>query len=81
MEAIKDSTLRGWHFVGKNLRNNLPLPADGQVLRYQGELILGEQGLHASVETLRRPPCTMRRGIPCAWWSWAGKLSRREIRW
>src|SRR5215469_11320651 len=37
-----------WHFVGDTLRNGDPIPIDGEVLRYEGKLVMCRSGLHAS---------------------------------
>ena len=40
--------MKAWHFVGDELRNGIPIPADGEWLVHEGELIMCESGLHAS---------------------------------
>ena len=42
--------MKAWHFVGKTLRDGRPVPKDGELLKFDGEPILCEQGLHASIE-------------------------------
>jgi hypothetical protein len=42
------STVRAWHFVGATLRDGSPIPADGNVLKFNGDPVLCETGLHAS---------------------------------
>ena len=37
-----------WHFVGDTLRDSRPIPADGEVLRHDGEMVMCESGLHWS---------------------------------
>jgi len=37
-----------YHFVGKTLRNGSPVPPDGETLRWNGDLIMCQSGLHAS---------------------------------
>ena len=39
-----------WHFVGEKLRDDRPVPADGEWLEYSGPLKLCESGLHWSRE-------------------------------
>jgi hypothetical protein len=46
----KGRTVQGWHFVNGTLRDGRPIPADGEVLRYTGPLVMCESGLHASKE-------------------------------
>ena len=41
-----------WHFVGATLRDGRPIPADGETLRHDGDLVLCETGLHASVRLI-----------------------------
>lgn len=41
--------IEAWHFVtGDTLRDGQPVPADGELLKREGMLSLGESGLHAS---------------------------------
>lgn len=40
--------IQAWHFVGDTLRDGRPVPADGELLRHDGELELCARGLHAS---------------------------------
>ena len=40
--------IRAWHFVGDTLRDGRPIPKDGVWLEHGGQVILCEQGLHAS---------------------------------
>ena len=42
--------MRAWHFVGDTLRNGDPIPKDGEKLLFPGTLVLGKQGLHASLK-------------------------------
>lgn len=44
------SHIDAWHFVGNKLRDGRPVPADGEVLRYDGPMVLCESGLHASID-------------------------------
>jgi hypothetical protein len=37
-----------WHFVGDDLRDGRPIPADGVTLKHKGKLELCASGLHAS---------------------------------
>jgi hypothetical protein len=46
----KGRTVQAWHFVNGTLRDGRPIPADGEVLRYTGPLVMCESGLHASRE-------------------------------
>lgn len=39
-----------WHFVGDALRDGRPVPPDGEWLEHEGEVVLCEAGLHASVD-------------------------------
>ena len=39
-----------WHFVGATLRDGSPIPADGEWLKYSGDLALCNSGLHASID-------------------------------
>lgn len=40
--------MKAWHFThGNRLRDGSPLPAIGETLRHEGELIAGQSGLHA----------------------------------
>ena len=41
-----------WHFVGATLRDGRQVPADGEMLRHDGPLVMCESGLHASVRIL-----------------------------
>jgi hypothetical protein len=40
--------MRAWHFVGAELRDGRPVPADGETLVHDGPLVMCESGLHAS---------------------------------
>lgn len=42
--------MKAWHFVGETLRDGRPIPADGELLCFDGEPILCKQGLHASLD-------------------------------
>ena len=42
--------MRAWHFVGPTLRNGDPIPADGELLRFDGTPVICDKGLHASLE-------------------------------
>ncbi len=44
--------MKAWHFTSDTLRDGRPLPADGEVLRHRGDLIMCQQGLHASVRII-----------------------------
>ncbi len=44
--------MKAWHFTSDTLRDGWLLPADGEVLRHRGDLIMCEQGLHASVRII-----------------------------
>ncbi len=51
--------MKAWHFTGDTLRDGSPLPADGEVLRHDGALIMCAQGLHASqriIDALKYAP-------------------------
>jgi hypothetical protein len=37
-----------WHFVGATLRDGKPIPADGEWLKHEGDVIMCATGLHAS---------------------------------
>ena len=37
-----------YHFVGETLRDGRPVPADGEWLEHDGELVMCQSGLHAS---------------------------------
>ena len=41
-----------WHFCSDTLRDGSPIPADGVTLRHDGDLIMCETGLHASVNIM-----------------------------
>ena len=40
--------IKAWHFTRITLRDGSPLPADGETLVHEGELVMCESGLHAS---------------------------------
>ena len=42
-------TIKGWHFVGKTLRDGSPIPRNGKWLKHNGTLRMCESGLHASL--------------------------------
>ena len=42
--------MRAWHFVGATLRDGSPIPADGELLKFNDRPIMCEQGLHASLD-------------------------------
>jgi hypothetical protein len=46
--ARSDKVL-AWHFVSDRLRDGREIPADGEVLRHDGEMKMCASGLHASV--------------------------------
>lgn len=46
--SSKSRKRKGWHFNIGKLRNGAPLPPIGKWLKYDGDLILGRQGYHAS---------------------------------
>src|SRR5690606_14687195 len=43
---------QAWHFVNKTLRDGRPVPKDGEWLKHEGEVVICETGLHASVRVL-----------------------------
>ena len=47
-----NNQIYAWHFVGNILRNGDPIPPDGELLRYDGDLVMCEAGLHASVRII-----------------------------
>ncbi len=44
--------MKAWHFTNDTLRDGRPLPPDGEVLRHDGDLVMCQQGLHASVRII-----------------------------
>jgi hypothetical protein len=42
------ATIRVWHFAAHELRDGRPLPAKGDMLRHEGEVIACRAGLHGS---------------------------------
>ena len=42
--------MKAWHFVGNNLRDGRPVPADGEWLVHNDAVVLCEAGLHASLD-------------------------------
>jgi len=44
--------MKAWHFVGDTLRNGGPIPADGELLAYNGNIKMCESGLHASIRLI-----------------------------
>ena len=42
--------MKAWHFVNDTLRDGIPIPADGELLRFDGKPILCQRGLHASLD-------------------------------
>ncbi len=44
--------MKAWHFTSDSLRDGRPLPANGKTLRHDDDLIMCEQGLHASVRII-----------------------------
>ena len=51
--------MKAWHFVGNTLRDGSPVPADGETVTYEGDIVLCESGLHASkriVDALQYAP-------------------------
>ena len=51
--------MKAWHFVNESLRDGSPIPADGEKLVHDGELIMCESGLHASeriIDALKYAP-------------------------
>jgi hypothetical protein len=44
--------MKAWHFVGETLRDGRPVPADGEWLEHDGELVMCKSGLHASVRLI-----------------------------
>ena len=47
-QVAKTKPIRAWHFVGDTLRDESPVPKDGEMLRHDGSMIMCESGLHAS---------------------------------
>lgn len=48
-----------WHFVDRTLRDGRPVPADGEVLRHEGDVRMCRSGLHASrriIDALKYAP-------------------------
>jgi len=45
-----NTKILAWHFVSDTLRDGRPVPADGEILRHEGELEMCASGLHASVD-------------------------------
>ncbi len=41
-----------WHFCGDTLRDGSPIPDDGVTLEHDGDLVMCETGLHASVNIM-----------------------------
>ncbi len=44
--------MKAWHFTSDTLRDGSPIPVDGETLRHDGDLVMCEQGLHASVQII-----------------------------
>ena len=44
--------MKAWHFVNDTLRDGRPIPPDGEWLVHNGELVMCESGLHASVRLI-----------------------------
>lgn len=44
----KKKTVRAYHFVAETLRDGTPIPADGEWLTHDGDVVICESGLHAS---------------------------------
>ena len=42
------TTYNAYHFVGKTLQDGSPVPPDGETLRWTGDLVMCQSGLHAS---------------------------------
>ena len=40
--------IKAWHFVGDTLRDGSPIPKDGELLKFYGDIKICERGLHAS---------------------------------
>src|SRR5271166_1776269 len=47
-EQLPDGHILAWHFVGDKLINGDPIPADGELLHYDGPMEMCKSGLHAS---------------------------------
>lgn len=45
-------TVDAWHFVGNNLRDGRPVPADGVTLKHDGPIKLCSKGFHASLRLI-----------------------------
>jgi hypothetical protein len=81
-------TILAWHFVGDKLRNDDPVPKDGETLEYKGELILCASGLHASrriIDALTYAPgdtiCRVRCGCEILHDTDKFVCSKRTILW
>ena len=48
----KELEMNAWHFVGEKLGDGRPIPPDGEWLVHDGELVMCESGLHASVRLI-----------------------------
>ena len=81
-------TRLAWHFVGETLRDGQPVPANGEWLEHEGELVMCAAGLHASThvgDALEYAPgnilCRVRLGGKII--EGADKMvgSRRKIIW
>ena len=60
--------MKAWHFVGETLRDGRPIPKDGEKLVHHGEVILRQQGLHASIhpfDALKYAPGTTLCLVEC----------------
>ena len=60
--------MKAWHFTNGALRNGDPIPADGEVLRWDGDCVMCESGLHASeriIDALKYAPGNMIHRVEC----------------
>ena len=51
-DFLADKSVMGWHFTAETLRDGRPIPAVGEWLIYEGEVVMCESGLHASRKAL-----------------------------
>ena len=60
--------IKAWHFTSNTLRDGRPLPAPGEVLRHEGDLVICREGLHASrrlIDALKHAPGSMLHRVTC----------------
>jgi hypothetical protein len=60
--------MKAWHFTSDKLRDGSPIPAIGEKLVHDGELIMCKSGLHASkriIDALRYAPGHMIHRVEC----------------